>query len=524
MTHLMDAQKTSNCRRRIIAPLTAILLALLMHCDSVSGILRLHSPGRVSNLFGAPLYSNPELKGEPRVVLAYNTPVRMRAESKTAHHVESEAGVGWLASENLRRAEAPLETFRYAAQLAGAPLYASPGGELIDRAAIAEKILCLAGVEEYTGFEEWGGTRRPRLERWLQVRTPRIEAWMRIEDLAEKPPQYHFLNVAQSGLNLRAEPDRASRALALIPFGHIGKALRQEIATSVIEDRRGAWLEVDYNGSRGYVFSGFVIIADDRETLEKGALRNLTSFRALYADSGAKYEVAERRAAFAAEGGYSVSRQTPLGAFVIEEMKPGSEFSECDPRAPVLLQFNAAANRVALIVSGGMLPPKTDWPLPDSAVVTETLCYCCCAQPIHWLLIARKDRLYKLPFYPGNISGGGVCEGDPGFEINYGREWRLSPDGATLYGLLRYPGCAVRPHQTLNAAMMVEPTHSADWDAELFVRIHAPGDADEIEILQRLNSGVPEDFASEWEAAQPLYDSPTKTPPPAPAAIDTDDA
>lgn len=141
---------------------------------------------------------------------------------------------------------------------------------------------------------------------------------------------------------------------------------------------------MDYNGSRGYVFSGFVIIADDRETLEKGALRNLTSFRALYADSGAKYEVAERRAAFAADGGYSVSRQTPLGAFVIEEMKPGSEFSECDPRAP--------------------------------------------------------------------------------------------------------------------------------------------GDADEIEILQRLNAGVPEDFASEWEAAQPLYDAPTKTPPPAPAAIDTDEA
>jgi hypothetical protein len=95
MSNLIHTRNAWNGRRRIIAPLAAILLALLMHCDSVSSLLRLHSAGRVSSLFGAPLYSNPELKGEPRVVLEYNTAVRMRAESKTAHHVESEAGVGW---------------------------------------------------------------------------------------------------------------------------------------------------------------------------------------------------------------------------------------------------------------------------------------------------------------------------------------------------------------------------------------------------------------------------------------------
>jgi len=64
---------------------------------------------------------------------------------------------------------------------------------------------------------------------------------------------------AKSGLKLRNEPNLKSETIAVAAYGEAVKRIR-EIDTfhSRIEDRRGKWLKVNYQGQIGYMFSGFL--------------------------------------------------------------------------------------------------------------------------------------------------------------------------------------------------------------------------------------------------------------------------
>lgn len=64
---------------------------------------------------------------------------------------------------------------------------------------------------------------------------------------------------AKSGLKLRSAPNLTSEIIALAKYSETVKPIR-EIDTFYrrIENRRGKWLEVDYQGQIGYMFSGFL--------------------------------------------------------------------------------------------------------------------------------------------------------------------------------------------------------------------------------------------------------------------------
>jgi len=64
--------------------------------------------------------------------------------------------------------------------------------------------------------------------------------------------------LAKSGLTLRDSASMNGKKITAMPFGSIVVGLSTLTHWEVNGDRPGAWLEVSYNGQKGYAFSGFL--------------------------------------------------------------------------------------------------------------------------------------------------------------------------------------------------------------------------------------------------------------------------
>ncbi len=60
------------------------------------------------------------------------------------------------------------------------------------------------------------------------------------------------------GLNLRSKPGTKSKRILILPFSAKVKVLKSKGKTTFFAERYGKWVNVDYSGKRGWVFSGFL--------------------------------------------------------------------------------------------------------------------------------------------------------------------------------------------------------------------------------------------------------------------------
>lgn len=63
---------------------------------------------------------------------------------------------------------------------------------------------------------------------------------------------------SKTGLNLRANPDKASKVIALIPFGEKVDVIKDQGNEIFLDGRYGKWTNVKYADKTGWVFSGFL--------------------------------------------------------------------------------------------------------------------------------------------------------------------------------------------------------------------------------------------------------------------------
>lgn len=78
--------------------------------------------------------------------------------------------------------------------------------------------------------------------------------------IAQNPIDTSFLFVyAKSGLKLRSAPNLNSETIDLVKYSDSVKPIKiVDDFYSRIEDRKGKWLKVNYQGQIGYMFSGFL--------------------------------------------------------------------------------------------------------------------------------------------------------------------------------------------------------------------------------------------------------------------------
>ncbi len=80
-------------------------------------------------------------------------------------------------------------------------------------------------------------------------------------DKKEKVKEFLFVS-SPKGLNLRSEPDAKSKKITVLPFAGKVKVLKSKGEKIFFAGRYGKWVNVDYSGKKGWVFSGFLSTFD----------------------------------------------------------------------------------------------------------------------------------------------------------------------------------------------------------------------------------------------------------------------
>lgn len=77
----------------------------------------------------------------------------------------------------------------------------------------------------------------------------------------------YFKVIARGGLNLREQPSVTAKRLLTIPQNTTGEILQMTKESQKIQGRSGYWVQVKYNGQSGWIFSGFVLVAKNKDEL-----------------------------------------------------------------------------------------------------------------------------------------------------------------------------------------------------------------------------------------------------------------
>lgn len=82
---------------------------------------------------------------------------------------------------------------------------------------------------------------------------------------ATKNPPAYFKVIEKQGLNLREEPTVKSKRISTLPYGTVGKIIHVSPDYQVIQNARGSWLHVEVGPTKGFIFSGFVLLSDSQD-------------------------------------------------------------------------------------------------------------------------------------------------------------------------------------------------------------------------------------------------------------------
>src|SRR5690606_16706832 len=70
-------------------------------------------------------------------------------------------------------------------------------------------------------------------------------------------PQFYQV-ITKSGLNLRQGPSVQTKRLLTLPYKTVGKIRGRTQKLELIQGKRGFWIQTEYSGQAGQIFSGFV--------------------------------------------------------------------------------------------------------------------------------------------------------------------------------------------------------------------------------------------------------------------------
>jgi len=440
---------------------------------------------RVSVLTGAGFYLQEQ--DMPLVTIPYNTEVTVTAADDLGYTIQYQGKTGRIVQRQLTITEQPLRTVRYAKGIEGVPVYGSPGGQILAYIDNGAELLCMGGFERMV--DRAGGK---YLESWIQVSTATVRGWVEGQKLSFDPIQYYFASIARSGLNVRSDPSLNAPIVGLVPFKKSGRAFYRLRDTFTVENRRGAWMKVEYGDKVGWVFSGFALLGTSPDFSHSYALSTLEYFESLFTEPRA-WAVADNPIRITPE------KRLQNGYEIYTSREKTEEL--CDPGLRTTVFLREEVSKKQYIIEAEDSVSVTPGPLENMLHVKLSHCRCCCPHITDHLLVLLPNRLLAYPYQPQSVGGAGSCYYGPIYVVSFGQEMRRSADGSTLYAHLKYPSCAVEGPSTDYVTEIVE---SEEFVSELFVRMHFNDMQSEPQIDRVFNEGVPEKYKAEWDAARPF--------------------
>lgn len=289
--------------------------------------------------------------------------------------------------------------------------------------------------------------------------------------------RFYFLKTV-APLNLREAPNTKGKVLTVIKTGTVLPVVSVGKEIEVIDNRRGNWLETEVDGVKGWVYSGYVLVDNSIEKLQKTQESNLNLKYLAERKTRPEHLRKATKAKKVYENANYVAKIYVFEGVVSDELDMESQLIvEFKDKSKVLYMPNQARFN---------LQDKTSRIHKDMRVAWQTDCVRCCASAQDVFLVFGRDNVayftrYGLGFHAT------YCEAyDPDPRITM----KLSQDGKAQYVQWEYEKCLDKNYKKSKPPQI----HHSD-----FIRIDLSGDNAKYDYLN--DSSVPSKYEAEWNSA-----------------------
>ena len=235
-----------------------------------------------------------------------------------------------------------------------------------------------------------------------------VSGYIREEFLSDKAENFYFMINSIHGLNIRVNPNSSSKLLKVIPYGYIGEFLTRVQDT---DDERIYWIQVQYNGTVGWIHSGFTLIAKDLTSLEERiGYGSEAWFYRLYSDSE-KHFLQEVRFSLEEEKPY-IKKIEDVGNYKIYQIEYEDD-TNCDAAKSKVIFFNQLTQKY---YSRGRVFKETlrekNNPLANTVLTKSEICNCCCETEDSTLFFLLKDKIALIEFKNQNEKAECIFNGE----------------------------------------------------------------------------------------------------------------
>ena len=167
--------------------------------------------------------------------------------------------------------EKPVEVVKYSYTFPYAALYE------IENESLKEIDRIPNGIKLITTKEM-----RFQYETFYEVLYNKKKGWVKESELHDKEGFFYFGVDTSKGINFREEPNQKSKTIDFLPFDTMGEVLKWNEKEETIQNKKGFWIQINFNKRNGWVFSGFLTIDKSLEKIKErtgGAYSELDFYR-----------------------------------------------------------------------------------------------------------------------------------------------------------------------------------------------------------------------------------------------------
>jgi len=470
-------------------PISIFLCFLLCQCSWFS------KDRYVNTEEGTDLFTeNPDLARFPLSAqyVPFNTKLTLLESGKNYSRVQFETQTGWVCSTCIDRDEPERNRYINSIKLVSL-LSAAPDGNEI---AILENN---EPLEILTTFRPPAANVFSQ-QVWARVKTSKGIGWVRNRAFGLKKKDFFFFVSAYSGLNLREGPSLNSKIIKLMPFSTTGQILKRENSEVIIDSKKGFWFKALHEGTTGYVFSGFTLVSDNLDSLQKsleatgevGFKKFLDQYLDVNVLTEAEFQAMKLK--------FPRESRTETRYFEIISLS-SLVADQCDQGERERVIFRNKKHGTYYHVGGGLIETIVSQgsPYPDTVTTLTHHCICCCPWTENRTYFLMQDELKVLSFSLGKESGNGTCNFGPVVYYSWGQEYKRVSD-KEIMGHLLFPNCADEIGEHDLGVPGMGSFASKTFRHELFLKLDFDPERNLINIQKTYEGGIPEQYRQVWES------------------------
>ncbi len=314
--------------------------------------------------------------------------------------------------------------------------------------------------------------------------------YMKSENLKTQTESEYFKVATASGLILREKPDQKSKQLDIIPLNYIGEVRAKDNTVLTIAGKKGNWILTDYNGKQGWVFSAFVYLGNNKESLAKGSSFEETFYNLFQKVEELKSFPLQK---IQIEKDFELQETSLVGGYSLRSIYyTGND--ECKGN----LNSNSILDREKKIFYESFnLREENKIFLNRNLYITSYLtCYCCCFSTGIRFYFLLKNRV--LVYDSSHSSYNFYWWVDEKCNLNF-EKIKYSEKDSTLYLYSLFPDCSIESHSdnTWDAAVKFK-----DYTKELFIAVKIL--EDDIVIKRFFDKSIPKEYLKSYEEAEQI--------------------